>query len=157
MTCQITHATHRALALSIIYVAPICTVAADWPNWRGPNHDDTIDAPGQFSDRAFGLEIVWKKTIGAGYSGMTVAQGRLLTMFADGESDLLAAFNAKTGIHLTPQPRILGGHPCFFLSAFPAMRRHCALLRRGHGAFLLVVLCCPTSRHQLQKFGAKRD
>ena len=100
MACHIAHATHRALALSILCVAPTCTVAADWPNWRGPNHDGTVAAPGQFCDRAFGLEIVWKKLIGSGYSGMTVAQGRLLTMFADGESDLLAAFNAHTGSEL---------------------------------------------------------
>ncbi|MCH8805445.1 MAG: PQQ-binding-like beta-propeller repeat protein, partial [Planctomycetes bacterium] len=94
------HVTLRALALSVLCVAPNGTSAADWPNWRGPNHDGTIDAPGQFFDRPFGLEIVWKRRIGSGYSGMTVAQGRLLTMFADGESDLLAAFNAQTGSEL---------------------------------------------------------
>ena len=92
------HLTHRALALSVLFLTPIGTTATDWPNWRGPNHDGTVAAPGQFSDRGFGLEIVWKKMIGAGYCGMTVAQGRLLTMFADGESDLLAALNAWASV-----------------------------------------------------------
>ncbi len=75
-------------------------VAADWSDWRGPNQDGTVEAPGQFSGKGFGLEILWKKTIGAGYSGISVADGKVLTMFTDGAADLLGAFDARTGREL---------------------------------------------------------
>ena len=34
--------------------------------------------------------MAWKKTLGSGYSGIVVAGGRVVTMFTDGTSDIVA-------------------------------------------------------------------
>ena len=40
-----------------------------WPQFRGPNVDGISPERGVFSNlNAFGLEVVWKKEIGSGYS-----------------------------------------------------------------------------------------
>ncbi len=52
--------------------------AEDWPQWRGPNRDGTWNETGLVekfaSDR---LPIKWRAEISSGYSGPTVAQGRV--------------------------------------------------------------------------------
>ena len=84
-------------ALSVSLLMSGTTGPDDWPCWRGPNQNGALEAPGQFGSSSFGLEILWKNTLGAGYAGIAVAGRTVLTMFTDGESDLLAAFNARTG------------------------------------------------------------
>ena len=42
-----------------------------------------------------GLDLAWKVPIGSGYSGIAVADGKVVTMFSSGESDVLAAFDAR--------------------------------------------------------------
>ena len=50
-----------------------------------------------FSPGGFGLELIWKKSLGSGYSRIAVADGRAITMFSDGEFDNLVALDAATG------------------------------------------------------------
>ena len=50
-----------------------------------------------FSSRGFGLELIWKKPLGSGYSRIAVADGRGVTMFSDGEFDRLVALDVDTG------------------------------------------------------------
>ncbi len=85
-------------------VTAFCAFSAngDWPQWRGPNGDGTFpDAPPISRDG--GLEILWKQSIGGGYSGITVADGRVYTMDrAANESETkvterVLCFDAKTG------------------------------------------------------------
>lgn len=47
-----------------------------------------------------GLEVAWRTQIGSGYSGVAVAGGKAVTMYSDGESDLMAAFDAGDGRRL---------------------------------------------------------
>ena len=44
-----------------------------------------------------GLEVVWKRPLGSGYSGIAVADGRAVTMFSDGRFDYVIALEAETG------------------------------------------------------------
>jgi outer membrane protein assembly factor BamB len=58
---------------------PLATLpAADWPQWRGPGRDGVWNETGVVekfaSDR---LPLKWRVEIGAGYSGPTVAAGRV--------------------------------------------------------------------------------
>lgn len=64
--------------LSLLMAVPAGTLADDWPQWRGPQRDgvwretelvETFEAPQ--------LDIVWRQKIGSGYSGPTVADGRV--------------------------------------------------------------------------------
>ncbi|MEE8526055.1 MAG: PQQ-binding-like beta-propeller repeat protein, partial [Thermoanaerobaculia bacterium] len=46
------------------------------------------------------LEVAWKRPLGSGYSSISVADGRGVTLFSDGDSDFVIAFDAATGAEL---------------------------------------------------------
>lgn len=56
-----------------------------WPNWMGPRHDGISDETGWSAEWPDdGLEEVWSKQIGIGFSSVSIANGRL---FTTGHSD----------------------------------------------------------------------
>src|SRR5687767_8888790 len=66
------------LCLCVLCFAISSAYAEDWPQWRGPNRDGVWRESGIVdhfdSDR---LEPVWRAPLGSGYSGPTVAAGRV--------------------------------------------------------------------------------
>ncbi len=52
--------------------------ADDWPQWRGPTRDDVWKETG-LVERFAGprLPVRWRVDLGSGYSGPTVAEGRV--------------------------------------------------------------------------------
>ena len=68
-----------ALAITLLASLFSATLRADdWPQWRGPRRDGTWnekDIVEKFPDRQ--LKLRWRQPIGAGYSGPTVADGRV--------------------------------------------------------------------------------
>ena len=42
-------------------------------------------------------DVAWKTAIGPGYSGVTIVNGKAITMFSDGSHDFAAAFDATSG------------------------------------------------------------
>lgn len=80
-------------------LADSSTVARDaWPGFRGPNVDGIVSDTSVFSGRdGVTLKVAWKRLIGSGYSGIAVADGTVVTMFSDGKSDVVAAFDEATG------------------------------------------------------------
>jgi outer membrane protein assembly factor BamB len=88
------HALPTAVLLSTLAVH-----GADWPSWRGPNHDGI--SPEKVAD-AFpkeGPRQAWKAKVGQGYASMTVADGRLYTLGNVNKSDTttLWSLDAATG------------------------------------------------------------
>ncbi len=72
--------------------------AADWPQFRGPQRDGTSTETGLATVwPQTGPQQLWRVEIGEGYSGIVVVDGRLLTMFAAGEDEVLASFDPATG------------------------------------------------------------
>ena len=82
---------------ALAFAAP--TAGGDWPHWRGPTQDGRAPESGLFGD-TFGLALDWSAPLGSGYSGMTVALDRVVTMYSDGEADHLAAFDVTSGEQL---------------------------------------------------------
>ncbi|TDJ67417.1 MAG: dehydrogenase [Planctomycetota bacterium] len=76
----------------------------DWPQWRGPARDGTwreTDIVDSFPEG--GLEIVWRVAIGSGYTGPTVADGRVYVMDRleePNEVERVHCFDARTGTAL---------------------------------------------------------
>jgi len=72
--------TQRTLRISawLLLVGSMPIAADDWPQWRGPERDGVWDETG-IVDRFSGdrLEPEWRIDIGSGYSGPTVADGRV--------------------------------------------------------------------------------
>ncbi len=73
-------------------------VAADWPNWLGPDRDGTTSDEG--FDPAFakgGVDIKWTADLGVGFTGITVADGKAYTAgWKDGDTTFYA-LDANTG------------------------------------------------------------
>ncbi|OYP31083.1 dehydrogenase [Rhodopirellula sp. MGV] len=78
------------------------TIADDWPQWRGVNRDAKIDDPAigrQLPDGQ--IPRSWSTPVGPGYSGPTIANGRVYLTDRQGESpdamERVLCFDAKTG------------------------------------------------------------
>src|SRR5262245_50293529 len=99
------HSRTPALAFAAIVLLSISHAHADdWPQWRGPNRDGVWREAGIIekfdSDQ---LPIKWRAEIGPGYSGPTVASGRVFVTDRQVEPkqvERVHCFEAATGAPL---------------------------------------------------------
>ncbi len=86
----------------MILSLPAASALADagWPGLRGPDSNGAVHDARLFPGASAGLKVGWKRALGSGYSSVAVADGRVVTMFADGESDVVAAFDLESGDEL---------------------------------------------------------
>ncbi len=75
--------------------------AAEWPQWRGPNRDGVWSEEGIVKD--FGdaqLPVLWRTPVSNGYSGPTVADGRVYVtdrLTSPAQVERVLCFDAGTG------------------------------------------------------------
>lgn len=95
------HRRNLLVALLCSALTAGATYAADWPNFRGPDFTG-ISAETKLLAAwpETGPKRLWETRLGPGYSGMSVANGSLVTMFDSGADEVVAAFDAKTGAEL---------------------------------------------------------
>jgi len=68
----------RLFSLGLLFCVAGVLAAEDWPQWRGVNRDGVWHAEGLVDQLPSGqLPLDWSVEIGAGYSGPTVADGRV--------------------------------------------------------------------------------
>lgn len=84
-----------AIALVACWSAAVAGV--DWPGFRGPRSDGSVPDARLFKNDDAAISVGWKRALGSGYSALAVGDGRVLTMFAAGENDVLAAFDVESG------------------------------------------------------------
>ncbi len=84
----------RSLAVLLVFSA--LAVAADWPQWLGPNRD--CSTPEKITPWK-SLKVVWKKPVGEAHSSPIIVGGKvyLFTKVKGKEEEQLTAFDAKTG------------------------------------------------------------
>jgi len=97
--------------LFVVLILAACAVAAetpaekqqvfDWPNWRGPDHN------GISKETAWGAKwpeggpkVLWKASVGTGFSSISVSDGRVYTMGNNDNVDTVWCFDAETGKQL---------------------------------------------------------
>lgn len=75
-------------------------LAADWPQFGGPRRDFTLPA-GELPDAwpsKDGPKLLWKRPLRDGYSGISVAHGRAITVYEKSDAeDAVLAVDTKTG------------------------------------------------------------
>ncbi len=110
----------------------------DWPQWRGPDENGITTE--RLPDKPQFDNVVWKKSVGTGFSSVSVADGRLYTMGhqgpkADG-TETVWCLNAETGAelwkHAYPAPlidRFYEGGP----GATPTVRQGRVFTYSKHG------------------------
>lgn len=77
----------------------LSALAADWPQWRGPDRTDISTETGlRKSWPQQGPPLLWTFTdAGVGYSGLTIVGGKLFTMGSRNEKEFVICLDAKTG------------------------------------------------------------
>jgi outer membrane protein assembly factor BamB len=96
-------ASCRRVAVLIVILAPIATLAADWPQWRGPARDGLIAG---LTPRASWPEVLkpgWKVTVGIGHSSPVVVGDRVFVFSRAGDEEVVQALDLATGKSLWRQ------------------------------------------------------
>lgn len=70
--------------------------AEDWPQFLGPGRNGVYTGPLQ-PWNAQGPRVVWRKTVGAGFSGPVVVQGRVILFHRLGNEEIIDSIDARTG------------------------------------------------------------
>jgi enterochelin esterase-like enzyme/outer membrane protein assembly factor BamB len=84
------------LLFIVMLQSPAIPASNDWPRWRGTNYNGASTQQNIFGENS-ALTIVWKKKLGSGYSAISIANGRAITMFSDGEYDYMISLDAESG------------------------------------------------------------
>ena len=78
--------------------APIGDGQFSWPCWRGPNGNGISNETGLLREfPEAGPRILWRAKLGTGFSGLSVAGGRVYTLYGDGDRENVVCFDANTG------------------------------------------------------------
>jgi outer membrane protein assembly factor BamB len=97
----------KGYVLALVFGFGVCAIgtgfystseAADWPNYRGPNHNGISNETGWSATwPEGGPKVLWKTSIGNGFCSIAVSNGRAYTMGNIKNNDILYCFDAKTG------------------------------------------------------------
>ena len=89
------------IAIMLALLTGVCT-ADDWPDWRGPNRDAVSTETDLLTEwDEGGPPLAWMTTgIGAGYSGVVVADNRIYTLGESTGQCVFTALDYKSGNRL---------------------------------------------------------
>jgi outer membrane protein assembly factor BamB len=76
---------------------PEAASAEGWPRWGGPRGDFTVPAAGLATAWPESPAELWSRELGEGYSAVVVARGVAVTLFRDGDEDVVIALRADDG------------------------------------------------------------
>jgi outer membrane protein assembly factor BamB len=89
-----------AAIVCLLSVGVSAARSEDWPRWRGPRGDGTWEAPAIAEKLPDELPVVWRQKLGPGYSGVSVADGKVLTLdrpAEPAEHERVVCFAADSG------------------------------------------------------------
>ncbi|MCH8859190.1 MAG: PQQ-like beta-propeller repeat protein [Proteobacteria bacterium] len=88
-----------AIAITwVALVSPAALYAEDWPQYRGPSQDGISSETGLLASwPEGGPEEVWRVSLGAGYSAVSIADGKLYTMYNGDGAEWVVCLDANTG------------------------------------------------------------
>jgi len=90
-----------SFAVVIAVLTALPAIADDWPGWRGPARNGISSETGlNWQWPAEGPEVLWKASVGTGFSCIAVAAGRAYTMGNREETDTIYCLDAGTGKEL---------------------------------------------------------
>jgi outer membrane protein assembly factor BamB len=90
---------HRLLLLIFSLVAMGAAPGEDWPQFLGPNRNGSDPSPA--NSVSLGKPVLmWKKSIGAGFSSPVVADGKLILFHRSQNKEVVECLNASSGERL---------------------------------------------------------
>ncbi len=66
----------------------LCTITIAACGAAFAQSDFWADLDGNLPSDSFGMELAWDRELGSGYSRISIADGKAVTMFASGEVDV---------------------------------------------------------------------
>ena len=82
----------------LFLILSIPVSSQDWPGFRGPNYNASLSGTNVLKGISHPqFSVQWKKPLGSGYSSVSVAKGRAVTLFSDGVKDWVLALDALNG------------------------------------------------------------
>lgn len=76
----------------------VATQAADWPGWRGPARNGISSETNlNWSWPANGPKVLWKASLGKGFSSFAAVKGRIFSMGNSSDVDTVFCLDAETG------------------------------------------------------------
>lgn len=98
-TCGV-GAAWRKWAYCLLWVLAVSRigVAEDWLQWGGPRGDFTVEA-GKLAEiwPEGGPKQLWKRPLGDGYSAILFDDGRVYTMYSEGDEEVVVSLDAASG------------------------------------------------------------
>ena len=94
----------RFLILSTTVLAT-AAFAADWPQYRGANHDGTSTEKIAKSWPTEGPKTVWKVPMGEGFSAVSVAGGKAFCFASREEQETVVAMDARAATDRAARPQ----------------------------------------------------
>lgn len=98
-----TAANRRILSLAAVaalaHAGMLPSLAADWPEWRGPGRTGIQSERGWMRAWPEGSQprVAWRVMVGKGHSAVSVKDGRAFTMGWDGQQDTVFCLDAASG------------------------------------------------------------
>ena len=90
--------TGHLIICLLLYGGVSAASALDWPQWRGPDRDGISRETRLLKEwPAGGPQVLWRVSLGEGFSGISVADGRVYTMFSEGDDEFVICLNASNG------------------------------------------------------------
>ena len=91
----------KTLVTTMLLGSAVCFQAADWPNWRGPDHNG-ISQETDWSEKwaSSGPKRLWSASVDTGFATVSVADGRVFTMGNKSDRDYVIALDEGTGEEL---------------------------------------------------------
>ena len=84
-----------------LLISAVAATSAEWPQWLGPMRNGTSSEENlllEWPDA--GPEVIWRNPLGRGFSAVSVAGGRLFTMYADSLGEYAVCLEAASGREL---------------------------------------------------------
>lgn len=84
--------------VAAVFILAANCYGSDWRQWGGPSGDFHVPSTG-LADKwpESGPKQLWSRPLGAGYSSIAAADGRLYTMYRNGDDEIIVALDASTG------------------------------------------------------------
>lgn len=74
------------------------TLASDWVQWRGNDSDGRVPSHADWQHASsFTLDLVFQKSLGSGFSSVSIKDQFAITLATLGDGDFVIAFDANTG------------------------------------------------------------
>jgi len=87
----------KSMVLTLILLLITNLSAADWPTWRGINHDGISTESGWNPKAIEKVEKAWEIQVGLGYAIVSVVNGKVYTMGNTDETNIIYCLDEKTG------------------------------------------------------------